>query len=130
MIRKFIAIVAISCIAGNAQQYFEASDSTRVFTLTAGAKAGPSAVLATNRGADHDAHLVITVRRGVYISAPGASAGAQVGIYNIMGIRVEQIAIENGVVIPVTKSLPDGIYFARLEMNHRPLSALCFRVVR
>jgi hypothetical protein len=130
MISRVMVGLVILCIAANAQQYFEASGSTRVFTLMAGAKARPSAVMATNRGGNRDPHLVVAVRRGVYISAPGSPAGSQVSIYNIIGKRVEQIAIDNTALIPVSRNLPDGIYFARLEMNHRPLSALCFRVVR
>jgi hypothetical protein len=62
--------MVILYIALEAQEYFEASGSTQVFNLTAGAKSGPAAVMATNRStARAAARLAVTVRHGVYIGA-------------------------------------------------------------
>ena len=68
------------------QQYYEASGQTRVFTLTAGAKAGPSAVLPGSRIARSVApHMQVTVQNGVHISILGVQGQGRVSIYNLAG---------------------------------------------
>jgi len=66
-----------------AQQYYEASGQTQVFTLTAGAKTGPTAVLSHGRLTTFSApHMLVTMQNGVHISIAGIQGNGRVSIYN------------------------------------------------
>lgn len=103
-----------------AQQYYQASGQTQVFTLTAGAKAGPTTVRhVTNSALTTAPHLAMTTADGIRLSIAGVIGHARVTIYNLSG-KVLQVAETNGCEsIALRANLSNGVYFARLEVNGR-----------
>ena len=93
MIRNAITAVAIMAYAaaGWSQAYYEASGQTVVFTLAAGAKAGPSAIRAgqLRQGAAIASMEVTVSRSNIVVSLPTLQRGnADIAIFNIQGRQV------------------------------------------
>jgi hypothetical protein len=103
-----------------AQQYYEASGQTQVFTLTAGAKAGSTAILPHGRLTPSSApHMLVTMQNGVHISIAGIQGNGRVSIYNLSGKRVQTAEITGKSSVALRSDLSGGVYFARLEVNGR-----------
>lgn len=111
----------------SAQQYYQASGQTQVFTLTAGTKAGPSAVLPGSRIARSVAsHMLITTQNGVHISVAGVQGQGRVSIYNLAGKRVQSAEVTGASSFALRSDLSNGVYFARLEVNGRLVQSTRF----
>ncbi len=103
-----------------AQQYYQASGQTQVFTLTAGAKVGPVAVLPHGRLTSSIApHMLVTMQNGVRLSVLGVQGNGRVSIYNLAGKRVQIAEIADNSSVALRSDLSGGVYFARLEVNGR-----------
>ena len=113
------------------QQYYQASGQTRVFTLTAGAKAGPSAVLPGSRIARAvQPHMLVNTQNGVHISILGVQGKGRISIYNLVGKRVQSAEIFSASSFALRSDLSDGVYLARLEVNGQLAQTTRFWKVR
>jgi hypothetical protein len=131
MIKRKMAFILFLNIAAMAQQYYEASGSTQIFTLKAGANAKPAAVLNENKLVRKAApHLLVTVHNGVFLRIQGTTTKATVSIYNVVGKRISNIAIDGQAPVALSKDLPIGVYFARLTINSRVVQTVRFWMVR
>ena len=103
-----------------AQQYYQASGQTQVFTLTAGAKVGPVAVLPHGRlTSSITPHMLVTMQNGVRLSILGVQGQGRVSIYNLAGKQVQIAEIAGNSSVALRSDLSNGVYFARLEANGR-----------
>jgi hypothetical protein len=131
MLKRIVAITAILSATTMAQQFYEASGHTQVFTLAAGARANPAGIA---RGKQHVTpaapRLFLTTHNGLWLHVQNSSAKAFVSIYNITGRRILNVDIDGATPIALSKSMPSGVYFARLEMNGRIMHTVRFRMVR
>jgi hypothetical protein len=110
-----------------AQQYYEATGQTRVFTLTAGAKAGPSAVRKVSRATPSlKSPMVITMQNGVHISVQDFQGIGRISIYNLAGKQVQSAKINGKSMIALRSDLSIGVYYARLEVNGNIVQATRF----
>ena len=110
-----------------AQQYYQASGQTQVFTLTAGAKVGPVAVLPHGRLTSSIApHMLVTMQNGVHLSILGVQGNGRVSIYNLAGKRVQIVEIAGNSSVALRSDLSNGVYFARLEVNGRLIQTTRF----
>jgi hypothetical protein len=126
MIKRIVAVIAVVCLTTAAQQYYETSGQTRVFTLTA----GQTAVAFENHCTPSAGpRLIVTMHNGVCLRMQGAGAG-KVSIYNVSGKRIMDMGIDGQTAVAVSKHVPEGVYFARFEMNGRALQTVRFQVVR
>jgi hypothetical protein len=131
MVKRVLVILSILCAVAMAQQYYEASGRTQVFTLAAGAKAGPSAMAPESRRMHFIAPGIrITANNGVILHVQGITSKALVHVYNVAGKRVLRIDVDGGTSVTVSKLLQSGVYFARLEVNGRATQTIRFRMVR
>jgi hypothetical protein len=131
MHKKLLAILLLLYFSASAQQYFEASGRTEVFNLTAGAHADPVAIAMGNRPTmPATPHLLVTVNHGVYLQVQNTTAKALVSIYNIVGKRILEIGIDGKSLVALSKNLPSGVYFARLEIQGAAMQTVRFRMVR
>ena len=113
------------------QQYYQASGQTQVFTLTAGAKAGPSAVLPGNRVARSvKPHMLVTTQNGVHISILGVQGQSRISIYNLAGKRVQSAETADASSLTLRSDISNGVYIARLEVNGRLVQTTRFWKVR
>jgi hypothetical protein len=110
-----------------AQQYYEASGQTRVFTLSAGAKAGPSAIRNVGRTIPSlKSPMLVTMQNGIRISVSGIQGQSRVSIYNLAGKRMQLAVISEKSPVALRSDLPCGVYFARLEMNGNLVQSIRF----
>jgi hypothetical protein len=131
MISRIIALIALFSASAMAQQYYEASGSTQVFTLKAGAKAKPAAVLNQNKlGNTEVPRLLVTTHNGVFLRVQGTAAKSVVSVYNVAGKRILNIGVEGNKPVALAKTLPSGVYFARLTVMGRLAQTVRFRMVR
>jgi hypothetical protein len=113
------------------QQYYQASGQTRLFTLAAGAKAGPSAVLPRSQIAHSvTPHMLVTTQNGVHISILGVQGQGRISIYNLMGKRVQSAETAGALSLTLRTDISNGVYFARLEVNGRLVQTTRFWKVR
>jgi hypothetical protein len=118
--RKLLLLLCLLPALVIAQQYYQASGQTQVFTLTAGAKAGPTAVLPHGRTACSIApHMLVIMQNGVHLSILGVQGDGSVSIYNLSGKRVQMVEIAGNSSVALRPDLSNGVYFARLEVNGR-----------
>jgi hypothetical protein len=118
---QFVLFLCLLSAVANAQQYYEASGQTSVFTLTAGAKAGPgtSAVrLNSHLTPSAPPHMLVTMQNVIHIIILGVQGHGRVSIYNLVGKTIQTAYIDGKSSITL-KSVPRGVYFARLEVNDR-----------
>ena len=109
------------------QQYYQASGQTQVFTLTAGAKAGPSAVLPRSQIARSIMpHMLVTTQNGVHISILGVQGQGRVSIYNLAGKRVQSAETAGASSLTLRTDISNGVYIARLEVNGRLVQSTRF----
>ncbi len=123
-------LLFLSCLPAIAiaQQYYEASGQTTVFTLTAGAKAGPgsSAVLYhAPLTPIASPHMLVTVQNGIHIRIPGFNGLGRVSIYNLAGTTIQTAYIDGSSTVAL-RSVPNGVYFAQLEVNGRVVQTTRF----
>jgi hypothetical protein len=118
--KKFLLLCFLATFAG-AQQYYQASGQTTVFTLTAGATAGPggSAVRTVRPVVSLAPHMLVAMQGGLHISLAGNRGLARISIYNLAGKRVQKAEITGNAMLPIRSDLGYGVYFARLEANGR-----------
>jgi hypothetical protein len=119
--RKVFSILCFFALCASAQQYFQASGQTGVFTLTAGATAGPgsSAVRYVKRVASVAPHMLVTTQNGIRIGVTGIRGAGRIAIYNLEGRRVQSADFSGASMVAVRPDLGNGVYFARLEVNGR-----------
>ena len=126
MIKRIAAVIAVVCLATAAQQYYETSGQTRVFTLTA----GQVVTAYKSRSIPSSApHLTVTIHKGIYLRVQGVAAG-KVSIYNVSGKRIMNGEIDPQTPDIVSGLVPNGVYFARLEVSGRAVETVRFQVVR
>jgi hypothetical protein len=114
-----------------AQQYYQASGQTQVFTLTAGAKAGSSAVLPGSRIARSvKPHMLVTTQNGVHISILCVQGQSRISIYNLAGKRVQSAEITGASSFALRSDISNGVYVARLEVNGRLVQSTRFWKVK
>jgi hypothetical protein len=124
--RKLILLCLIPTALWS-QQYYQASGQTQVFTLTAGAKAGPSAVLPRGRLTQSIApHMLITIQNGVHINIRGIQGQGKVSIYNLAGKKVQSAEITGASSFALRSDISNGVYFARLEVSGRLVQSTRF----
>lgn len=96
------------------QAYYEASGQTAVFTLTAGAKAGPTAIKRSPEvHAALSSDIKVTMSRGgiVVIMPVAHQRSANIALYDIRGRQVYRQQGYNGTSLQLeTKAFAPGIY--------------------
>jgi hypothetical protein len=131
MLNRITTIIGLLCISVMAQEYYEASGQTQVFTLTAGARGNPSSIANKNQSIAIAApHLQVISQHGVYLHLQNTTAKATVSIYTIAGKRILNIGIDSRAPVAISKGLSSGIYFARLAIDSRVMQTVRFRMVR
>jgi hypothetical protein len=126
MIKRIAAVIAVVSLTTAAQQYYETSGQTRVFTLTAGSTAAAFESRSIPTGSPR---LAVTMHKGVCLRLQGAAAG-KISIYNVSGKRILDREIGREAPVAVSGLVPNGVYFARLEVSGRAVETVRFRVVR
>jgi hypothetical protein len=131
MPKIFLSIMMLLYFTASAQQYFEASGRTEVFDLKAGAHAGPVAIA---RGSSPALlalpRLLVTAHHGVFLRLQNTNAKALVSVYTIAGKRLLEIGIDGKAPVALSRNLPSGVYFARLEIQGAAVQTVRFRMVR
>ncbi len=107
-------ILLASAIAGWCQDYYEASGQTAVFTLTAGAKAQPSALKSVNKVKPEAAFRVTCTGNRLIIS--GGFTG-EAKLYRLNGRLVGVCQINHTGKSVLNFSLPSDVYLVRFEGN-------------
>lgn len=129
MKRLALALITLA-VSGWSQSYFEASNRTSVFTLTAGAKALPSAVkesrafhsiqAAAPRIQPMNGHVLITLPIGSF-----NRAGTDIALFDIKGRQVYRQNSMQGTSLRIeTRSFAPGVYSMLLRIDGKSYSRL------
>lgn len=119
-IAMMITMVLCFAIIGWSQAYYEASGQTAVFMLTAGAKAGPSAIKSSPvvRTALNKGMKVSTSRGGIMIALPAFQGHADIALYDIKGRQIYRQQGLSGTPIRLeTLTLASGVYSIIIRAN-------------
>lgn len=115
-----LAIIFGFAVASRSQAYYEASGQTAVFTLAAGAKAGPSVIKGSFvvRTALNGEMKVTTYRGGIMIALPAIQGHADITLYDIIGRQIYRQQGFSGTMIRLeTRTLAAGVYSILVRSN-------------
>lgn len=112
-----IAIIVITVfifsMANWGQAYYEASGQTAVFTLMAGAKAGPSSVV-KNVSMVKTASVFRLVYDGNRLTISGGFTG-ELKLYRLNGKQIGTWGVDESGIVGLNRSLASEVYLARFE---------------
>jgi hypothetical protein len=114
------ATVLCCIITGWSQAYYEASGQTTVFTLAAGAKAGPSAIKGSPvvRTALNREMKVTTSRGGIMVALPALQGHADITLCDIKGRQIcRQQGLSGTTVRLENRTLAAGVYSIIVRAN-------------
>lgn len=117
VLSSVILIYAVSCWS---QAYYEASGQTVAFTLTVGAKAGPSAIKrgpAVGSG-QRRGFSVVTSRGCIVVTLPGMHRGsADIALYDIRGRQVYRQRKDGPSLRLDTQQFAPGMYTVLIRFD-------------
>ena len=131
--KKMLFLLLPICIW--AQDYYEASGKTRIFTLAPGSKGTWESSAVEQNQSEQLGFTNMKVFPNpcngiVNILVSNANRSVSVAIYNIAGEKVQQIGFNQRQHATINNMLPNGIYFARLHENGHMIQTRRFMVVR
>jgi len=133
--RTILALFFLPVLAA-AQVYYSAYGQTVPFTLTAGAKAAWHEGIAVETS---PSALLNLPSMSIYpipssgcprIVVSGAKGSVIVSIYNVAGKKIRALDFSGGKGAALVKTMPNGIYFARMAVNGQIKQTTRFLVVR
>lgn len=101
-----------------AQDYYESSGQTNIFTLKAGAKASPAAINIA-RISIHQATFQCSIR-GNTLFVNSAKTGT-LKLYTLGGRMLEVHTINSSGVVNLNRPLENGVYLLKFEANGSPV---------
>jgi hypothetical protein len=123
---KALTIIALIAVAVWGQQYYEVSGKTQVFTLTPGAKSGPTAIRGGSvMSPGKNSSINLTVARvGIVIMLPAKQQGSvDIALYDIAGRQIYRQHGYCGTSLRLeTKAFAAGIYTALVRVDGKNYS--------
>jgi hypothetical protein len=126
---RSLIIICLFPLLALSQQTIEASGQTKVFTLKAGAKAGPVGIKQVHKNLQR-IPACINIVDGKYIVIKSVKQYGCVTLYNSLGNKLKVSFVNKDGIVNLPRALPSGIYFVKLDMHGQAVQASFLRISR